>query len=125
MVHMASSPNQPSPSPTQHAPCRMMLHDESGAALMRLAAEGIALHEPPLAPPPYQRGADGACNPAALPGTLSTFKGRGAAASASAVSEQWQRCWPLLVERLHNPLPGPLAQGMSCTGWKQRAASQT
>ena len=55
----------------------MMLHDPSGAALMRLAAEGIALHEPPLAPPPYQRGEDGACSPAALPGTLSTFKGKG------------------------------------------------
>ncbi len=57
---------------------RLMLHDQSGAALMRLAAEGIALHDAPLAPPPYERGADGACTPAALTGTLSTFKGRGA-----------------------------------------------
>ena len=54
-----------------------MLHDPSGAALMRLAAEGIALHDAPLVPPPYERAADGACSPAALPGTLSTFKGRG------------------------------------------------
>ncbi len=57
---------------------RLMLHDQSGAALMRLAAEGIALHDAPLAPPPYERSAEGACNPAALTGTLSTFKGRGA-----------------------------------------------
>ena len=62
---------------------RLMLHDQSGAALMRLAAEGIALHDAPLAPPPYERGADGACSPAALTGTLSTFKGRGTRLSRS------------------------------------------
>ena len=77
--HRRSKPPVLAELPTQ--PCalhRLMLHDQSGSALMRLAAEGIALHEAPLAPPPYERTAEGACSPAALPGTLSTFRGRGA-----------------------------------------------
>ncbi len=93
-----------------------MLHDPSGAALMRLAAEGIALHEPPLAPPPFQRDANGVCTPAALPGTLSTFKGRGAARpqiqghffqqqwALSSASEASKLSWRILGCWLSYPL---------------------
>ena len=55
----------------------MMLHDPTAAAALRLAAEGLALHDAPLAPPPYIRTPEG-CEARAELETLTTFKGRGA-----------------------------------------------
>jgi hypothetical protein len=55
----------------------MMLHDPTAAAALRLAAEGLALHDAPFAPPPYLR-IGGSCEVAARPEELGTAKGKGA-----------------------------------------------
>ena len=69
----------------------MMLHDPTAAAALRLAAEGLALHDAPLAPPPYLR-TPGGWEAATLAGTGSTFKGRGAQSQVSVLSALIAEC---------------------------------
>ena len=72
----------------------MMLHDPTAAAALRLAAEGLALHDAPLAPPPYLRTPKG-CEAVILSGTGSTYKGRGAQSEASVLCAWGAECWEL------------------------------
>lgn len=57
---------------------RVMLHDPSGAAVLRLVREAVALHDAPLAPPPYQLNDDGQWQAMPDPADLPTARGEGA-----------------------------------------------
>lgn len=62
-------------SPARHA-CRLVLHDDSLAAPLRLIAAGLELHAEPFPPPPF--GIEPAGSIRALRAGYSTSKGRGA-----------------------------------------------
>ena len=55
-----------------------MQHDSSGAAVLRLVREAVALHDAPLAPPPYQLNDDGQWQAVSDPAHLPTARGEGA-----------------------------------------------
>lgn len=80
-----------------------MLHDPTAAAALRLAAEGLALHDAPFVPPPYVRSG-GTCRAAAHPADLSTAKGKGThnakpsqRHSMLVFSDRWRRRELLIV----------------------------
>ena len=57
--------------------CRLLLHDPSAAAALRLVLAALSLHDAPLAPPPFVHGAQGRLTPAKQPADATTACARG------------------------------------------------
>lgn len=70
--------------------CRLLLHDPSAAAPLRLVLTSLALHDAPLAPPPFVRGPRDRFQPTKLPAKVTTARGKGACASPGLYSKKVQ-----------------------------------
>ena len=57
--------------------CRLLLHDPSAAAPLRLVLAALSLHDAPLAPPPFVRGPQGRLVPARQPADVATARAGG------------------------------------------------
>lgn len=56
---------------------RLLLHDPSAAAPLRLVLATLSLHDAPHAPPPFVRGPQGRLSPAKQPEDATTARARG------------------------------------------------